>query len=122
VTIRGTVVRASSIRPLVTQLNFLCPKCGEVSTQQLVDGVYQPPASCGGDGCRGRTFLPQRKSAKTIDWQKLRIQVQFHTVVCSATLGGGGGGVQHKQPRKTVGSLLASQKLDPGGKGQSKNY
>jgi len=79
VTIKGTVVRASNIRPLVTDLDFLCSKCGEVATERLVDGIYQPPTSCRGDGCRGRTFLPQRKSAKTVDWQKLRIQVSSHT-------------------------------------------
>jgi hypothetical protein len=79
VTIRGTVVRASNIKPLVTDLDFLCSKCGEMATERLVDGIYQPPTSCRGDGCRSRTFLPQRKSAKTIDWQKLRIQVSSHS-------------------------------------------
>jgi hypothetical protein len=79
VTIRGTVVRASNVKPLVTHLDFLCSKCGEMTSQQLVDGIYQPPTSCKGDGCRGRTFLPHRKSAKTMDWQKLRIQVLSHT-------------------------------------------
>ena len=75
VTIRGTVVRASTIKPLVTDLDFACSKCGELVSQRLEDGIYQPPTSCDGGGCRSRTFIPQRKTAKTIDWQKLRLQV-----------------------------------------------
>lgn len=76
VTVSGTVVRASNVAPLVVELDFVCEKCGESTRAKLLDGAYCPPAACDTDGCRGRTFQPDRKSARGVDWQKLRIQVR----------------------------------------------
>lgn len=76
-TIKGTVVRASSIKPLITEMDFSCPKCGAQMTSKFPDGLYKPPTSCEGDGCRSRTFLPDRSLAKAVDWQKLRVQVRI---------------------------------------------
>ena len=74
VTIKGTVVRASGIKPMITELDFLCLKCSCSTDVRFADGIYAPPAACSADGCRGRSFLPQRSTAKAIDWQKLRLQ------------------------------------------------
>ena len=32
--------------------------------------------SCNGDGCRSRTFEPQRSTAVAVDFQKLRLQAR----------------------------------------------
>ncbi|KXZ52381.1 hypothetical protein GPECTOR_9g425 [Gonium pectorale] len=74
VTLRGTVVRMSPVRPLVTSMDFVCAKCGARTRQALQDGVYALPAKCSGEGCRSRTFTPHRSSARCVDWQKIRIQ------------------------------------------------
>ena len=39
------------------------------------DGIYTPPTGCNLDGCRSKSFTPQKKTALSIDWQKIRIQV-----------------------------------------------
>ncbi|PNW71712.1 hypothetical protein CHLRE_16g665950v5 [Chlamydomonas reinhardtii] len=74
VTLRGTVVRMTPVRPLVTHMDFVCAKCGSRTTQAFTDGVYALPTKCAGDGCRSRTFAPHRASARCVDWQKIRLQ------------------------------------------------
>ncbi|KAG2441933.1 hypothetical protein HXX76_003538 [Chlamydomonas incerta] len=74
VTLRGTVVRMTPVRPLVTHMDFVCAKCGSRTTQAFTDGVYALPTKCSGDGCRSRTFAPHRASARCVDWQKIRLQ------------------------------------------------
>ncbi|KAK9824829.1 hypothetical protein WJX81_003431 [Elliptochloris bilobata] len=76
VSIRGTVVRVSGIRPLVVQMDFACGKCGATMTCAFPDGKFTPPQRCDGDGCRSRTFEPLRSTAVAVDFQKLRIQEQ----------------------------------------------
>ena len=84
VTIKGTVVRASGIKPMITELDFQCLKCGCSTAVRFADGIYAPPTTCSADGCRGRSFLPQRSTAKAVDWQKLRLQACFLCIsVCS---------------------------------------
>lgn len=73
--VRGTVVRMGHIRPLITQLQFSCAKCGAKATCAFPDGRYAPPSKCpGGEGCRSRTFTPDRSTAVCVDWQKVRVQ------------------------------------------------
>ncbi len=78
VTICGTVVRAGGIKPLVTHLDFLCPKCGCCFTEELQDGIFKTPTACRGDGCRAKYFVPQKGSARSIDWQKIRVQASIN--------------------------------------------
>lgn len=85
VTLSGTVVRAGSIKPLVPKLEFVCPKCGCCFTEALQDGIFKNPTACGGDGCRGKYFVPQKGSAQSIDWQKLRLQA---SIICAAQFAG----------------------------------
>lgn len=73
ISVRGTVVRMSVVKPLVTCMDFTCPKCKRVISRQFKDGRFSPPTVCGGS-CRSKTFTPERSTAKCIDFQKIRIQ------------------------------------------------
>ncbi|KAF5750356.1 DNA helicase MCM8 isoform X1 [Tripterygium wilfordii] len=74
VSVRGTVVKVSTVRPLVIQMSFECEKCKTNITRMFPDGKFSPPPSCPLQGCRSRTFLPIRPSAQSVDFQKIRIQ------------------------------------------------
>ncbi|XP_058110155.1 probable DNA helicase MCM8 isoform X2 [Magnolia sinica] len=74
VSVRGTVVKVSTVRPLVVQMNFACGKCGAVITRIFPDGKYSPPMACVFHGCKSRTFTPIRSTARPIDFQKIRLQ------------------------------------------------
>eukprot|EP00026_Physarum_polycephalum_P003849 Phypoly_transcript_03865.p1 GENE.Phypoly_transcript_03865~~Phypoly_transcript_03865.p1 ORF type:complete len:758 (+),score=108.96 Phypoly_transcript_03865:32-2275(+) len=73
VSIRGTVIRVSNIKPLVTQMAFDC-KCGAHFYRRLVDGKFNLPTKCEGRQCRAKIFEPDKRTADTVDWQKIRIQ------------------------------------------------
>ncbi|XP_073250153.1 DNA helicase MCM8-like [Porites lutea] len=76
VAIRGTAVRVSNVKPLVTNMAFSCNLCGEIQAISLTDGKYAVPTKCSSVDCRGRSFTPERSSplTKTIDWQTVRVQ------------------------------------------------
>lgn len=76
VSVKGTVVRVSNIKPLCTHLAFECGTCAYVQTVTLPDGKYILPTKCPAQGCRGKSFIPRRSSelTQTIDWQTIRIQ------------------------------------------------
>ena len=69
ISVRGTVVRMSVVRPLVVEMHFTCAKCGYSIDKQLSDGRYSPPTSCGMHGCKSKTFQPNRTLVKTINFQ-----------------------------------------------------
>ncbi|XP_068668987.1 probable DNA helicase MCM8 isoform X1 [Aristolochia californica] len=77
VSVRGTVVKVSNVRPLVMQMDFKCAKCGAVLTRAFPDGKYSPPTLCIFQSCRGKTFAPVRSTARSIDFQKIRLQEQL---------------------------------------------
>ncbi|ETV85955.1 hypothetical protein, variant 1 [Aphanomyces astaci] len=73
VSVTGTVTRVNAIKPLVVHCEFLCEKCEGVTERYFPDGKYDPPASCG--TCRSKsTLIPNRSAAKTVDFQKIKIQ------------------------------------------------
>ncbi|XP_020598201.1 probable DNA helicase MCM8 [Phalaenopsis equestris] len=72
VSVRGTVVKVSTVRPLIMQMDFTCVKCGTVITRAFPDGRFSPPIGCSIHGCRSKTFTAVRSSAKAIDFQKIR--------------------------------------------------
>lgn len=74
VSIRGTVVRVCGVRPLVRRMEFCCSKCGSVVAKDLPDGKFDPPTSCESAGCRSKTFVPDRESAVTVDYQRIKLQ------------------------------------------------
>nr|CCA17112.1 DNA replication licensing factor MCM8 putative [Albugo laibachii Nc14] len=76
VSVRGTVVRVSPIKPLVTQCNFICGKCGRINLRVFPDGKYNPPIRCI-HGCRSKV-LPDRSTVKAIDFQTIKLQEIDH--------------------------------------------
>ncbi|XP_008239426.1 PREDICTED: probable DNA helicase MCM8 [Prunus mume] len=74
VSVRGTVVKVSTVKPLVVQMGFDCVKCKTSITRMFPDGKFSPPSKCDLDGCKSRNFNPIRSTAQTIDFQKIRIQ------------------------------------------------
>ena len=99
VSVTGTVVRASGVRPLPTAVSFECAACGSVTRVPLDAGRWPgAPRACGGgkEGgscCRGKRFFPDLSSAETVDWQRLRLQdLPIDDGDVGANGGGGGGG------------------------------
>ncbi|XP_013015464.1 DNA helicase MCM8 isoform X1 [Cavia porcellus] len=76
ITLRGTVVRVSNIKPLCIKMAFLCAACGEVQSISLPDGKYSLPTKCPVPACRGKSFTPLLSSPLTVtmDWQSIKIQ------------------------------------------------
>ncbi|XP_037494355.1 probable DNA helicase MCM8 isoform X3 [Jatropha curcas] len=74
VSVRGTVVKVSTVRPLVVQMSFDCEKCKSNIARIFPDGKFSPPTICNLNGCKSRTFHPIRSSAQAVDFQKIRIQ------------------------------------------------
>ncbi|KAM4089890.1 hypothetical protein ACJW30_09G018100 [Castanea mollissima] len=74
VSVRGTVVKASTVRPLVVQMSFDCAKCKTEITRIFPDGKFSPPQSCDLYGCKSKNFNSIRSTAQTIDFQKIRLQ------------------------------------------------
>ncbi|KAG6621365.1 DNA replication licensing factor MCM8 [Phytophthora cinnamomi] len=74
VSVVGTVVRVSAIKPLVTRCDFVCAKCNEATSRAFPDGKFVPPQRCETAPCRGRTLLPNRSSVDTVDYQKIKLQ------------------------------------------------
>lgn len=72
VSVRGTVVKVSTVRPLVVQMSFDCAKCKTEVTRTFSDGKFSPPPSCNLNGCKSKTFNPIRSTAQAIDFQKIR--------------------------------------------------
>ncbi|NXU11580.1 MCM8 helicase, partial [Pardalotus punctatus] len=74
--LRGTVVRVSNIKPLCTNLAFVCATCGDVQGVPLPDGKYTLPTKCLVPECRGRSFTADRSSplTTTVDWQSVKVQ------------------------------------------------
>ncbi|OMO73500.1 Mini-chromosome maintenance, DNA-dependent ATPase [Corchorus olitorius] len=74
VSVRGTVVKASTVKPLVMKMDFSCEKCTTEIPRMFPDGKFSPPSACTLHGCKSRTFKPIRSSAQAIDFQKIRLQ------------------------------------------------
>lgn len=79
----GSVVKVSTVRPLVLQMDFACGKCGTVITRIFPDGKFSPPIVCSIQGCRSKSFSPVRSSAKPIDFQKIRYVLFFLNIKVS---------------------------------------
>lgn len=75
VSVCGTVVRATAPTPVVTEMEFVCGKCGEATRAAFPDGRYTPPEGCPTQGCRSRVLTPQQQSSTCMDWQRISLQV-----------------------------------------------
>ncbi|KAJ2721935.1 hypothetical protein GGI07_003639 [Coemansia sp. Benny D115] len=81
VTVRGTVVRTSTIKPLLTQADFVCQKCGRAQLMKIIEGRFETPEKCLTQGCKNRVFEVDRRTSsntRTIDWQQIRIQEKIN--------------------------------------------
>ncbi|KAJ7972447.1 DNA helicase [Quillaja saponaria] len=74
VSVRGTVVKISTVRPLVVEMSFECAKCKQRISRFFPDGKFSPPSTCSFHGCKSKNFNPMRSTARTIDFQKIRLQ------------------------------------------------
>jgi len=72
--VKGTVIRVSAVRSLVTHMAFACATCGFRQLLPAPDGVVQPPGGCSQDGCRSRRFSEERGGAHAVDVQLLKLQ------------------------------------------------
>ncbi|KAJ2333070.1 DNA replication licensing factor mcm8, partial [Coemansia sp. RSA 2681] len=77
VSVRGTVVRTSPVRPHLVQAQFNCARCGGSQLVRIVEGKYEVPMKCLAQGCRSKVFELCRdveSGTRTVDWQQIRIQ------------------------------------------------
>lgn len=76
VSVKGTVVRVSNIKPLCQRLAFSCIACGMMHGLTQPEGRYTLPNSCPMQNCRSRSFIPDRshKLTQTVDFQTIRLQ------------------------------------------------
>ncbi|KEP65844.1 UNVERIFIED_CONTAM: MCM2/3/5 family protein [Hammondia hammondi] len=81
VAVRGSVLRMYEPRPLVTKLPFLCARCGARIVRKCPEGKVSFPGPCPTPRCASRHFLPQRRAAETVDWQKFSLQSEDARVV-----------------------------------------
>ncbi|XP_041333061.1 DNA helicase MCM8 [Pyrgilauda ruficollis] len=58
IALRGTVVRVSNIKPLCTNLAFVCAACGDVQGVPLPDGKYTLPTKCAAVALEGAGWCP----------------------------------------------------------------
>eukprot|EP01063_Lacrimia_lanifica_P017713 TRINITY_DN24738_c0_g1_i1.p1 TRINITY_DN24738_c0_g1~~TRINITY_DN24738_c0_g1_i1.p1 ORF type:complete len:750 (+),score=220.75 TRINITY_DN24738_c0_g1_i1:87-2336(+) len=87
ISVRGTVVRLSSVQPLTTKLAYSCSKCGDVQVVPTVDGVSAPPPQCPRGKCRaakkfGMPFHaePLHPGTATVNHQRLKLQIESSSV------------------------------------------
>lgn len=76
ISVKGTIVRVGHVKPLVTRMGFKCSRCATSIVRAFPDGKFFAPTKCSTEGCRSKTFLPDRSSedTKTVDFQTIRIQ------------------------------------------------
>jgi DNA helicase MCM8 len=75
VQVRGTVIRISSIRQQLTSIKVTCAVCGKTQPVPCPNFQYKAPVSCTASAeCKSRILLPDRSSATTLDWQRVRLQ------------------------------------------------
>lgn len=77
VSVRGSVVRASQVKPVPTEIPHRCGKCGGEFSKTTSEGGYVPPTKClATPSCKGKKFEPLREKAPCKDWQRVRLQEQ----------------------------------------------
>lgn len=58
----------------MTSMKFLCFDCKRVMVVHFANGMYCPPGKCVNPQCKGKTFCPDKTSASTILFQRIRVQ------------------------------------------------
>jgi len=76
VSVRGSVIRVTPLRPFITSMSFTCPRCEATSTFPMTDGrraAAQPPL------CSRPPSLPRRVA------RRIRLRSLAPTAACSGT-------------------------------------
>jgi len=72
--LRGTVLRVSSIKVYVESIQFMCHECKEKLLVNFIDGKWEQPNRCKNNDCKSKIFTPEKHSAKTSFYQRIRLQ------------------------------------------------
>jgi len=89
--LRGSIVRAANIAPLITEVCFTCSRCGSEVQTPAADGRFEYPSGCP-KKCRFARFTANKDKCQAIDWQRIRLQEDFSELVAS-------GAPQRRMPR-----------------------
>jgi len=74
VAVKGIVVRASILKPLLLKAVFECRRCGEVMVVEQEGQRLRKPYACANPDCKSRQFKLLEDESVFIDSQELRIQ------------------------------------------------
>lgn len=73
--IEGIVIRASQIKPIITQAHFICKlNPDHQGTIPQFDGHYRPPTTCFEPTCKSKEFILVMEESILIDWQAITVQ------------------------------------------------
>lgn len=80
VTVHGTIIRASEVRPLLTVATYSCDTCSSEMFQTITGPSFGPLIMCNSEFCKqnrtgGRVQL-QTRGSKFMRFQELRVQEQ----------------------------------------------
>lgn len=65
--VRGTVVRVSNIKPMVTRMDFTCQRCEATICVWLMDGKYATPTKCSNAECKSKSYVGCAGGEERID-------------------------------------------------------
>jgi DNA replication licensing factor MCM7 len=76
--VRGIVVRATEVKPLLQVATYTCDQCGSETYQPVTSTAFMPLLMCPADDCRvnrsgGRLYI-QTRGSKFVKFQELKIQ------------------------------------------------
>jgi len=75
IAIKGIILKTSPVKLLTKSMKFLCIECRKSFIKRFIDGIYLPPSSCeNAPKCKSRVFQPEKSSANTILYQRIKLQ------------------------------------------------
>lgn len=82
VTVEGTVVRVSAIKPMVQQVVFMCLECKSMIFLRLKDGIMKYPGKCDSEHCLKKNFKKSKfqiqrnhHDTKTVSFQTIKLDL-----------------------------------------------
>lgn len=77
-TVRGIVIRATEVKPMMSVATYTCDKCGVETYQPISSPSFMPLSMCASEECKtnksgGRLFL-QNRGSKFTKFQEIKIQ------------------------------------------------
>lgn len=79
VTVRGVVIKAGSVKPVVEWATYMCDTCTELTMKRVEGDTYMPEAECKTARCKAATgkagqLLFMQRGSKFVDHQEVRLQ------------------------------------------------